>query len=173
MPQMGVDSLKSNLTNPARTYLWEVIVPVPIGNGDSTTYTVRAQSTEIPSRGNGTIKVPYKQTAGIVFAGKLEYDQTWTVTFIEGEDKKVFDAVQSWQQNIVNNVTGIGLGDPLYKTDVYLTTISVGGTAFMKLKLRGAWIQKVDKVSVDYAGGGDGTIRYPVTFAFDSWEEVA
>jgi len=171
MPQMGLDSLKSNLTNPARTYLWEVLVPVPIGNGDSTTYTVRDQSTEIPGRQNPQIKIPYKQTAGIAVAGKLQYDQTWMVTFIEGEDKKVFDAIQSWQQDIVNNVTGIGVGDPLYKTDVYLTTITTAGNTYMKIKLRGAWIQNVGKIGVSYEAG-EGTVKYPVTFSFDTWEDA-
>jgi len=115
MPLMGLDSLKSNLTNPARTYLWEVLIPVPIGDGDVTTYTVRAQSAEIPGRSNGEITIPFKQTAGIKVAGKLKYDQSWAITFIEGEDKKVLDAVSSWQQKIVHNVTGIGVGDPFYK----------------------------------------------------------
>ena len=27
MTQMGVTNLKSNLTNPARVYLWEVLIP--------------------------------------------------------------------------------------------------------------------------------------------------
>jgi len=172
MPQMGIDSLKTNLTNPARPYLWEVVVPVPIGGGDSTTYTLRAQSTEIPGRSNPQIKIPFKQTAGIAIAGKLAYDQTWSVTFIEGEDKKVFDAIQGWQQSIVNNSTGIGIGDPFYKTDVYLTTITVAGDIYMKIKLKGAWVQNIGKVAVDYAGG-DGTIKYPVTFSFDNWEDVS
>ena len=70
MALMGLDSLKSNLTNPARTYLWEVVIPVPIGNGDTDTYTVRAQTTEIPARSNGEITIPFKQTAGIKVAGK-------------------------------------------------------------------------------------------------------
>jgi len=170
MPLMGLDSLKSNLTNPARTYLWEVLIPVPIGDGDVETYTVRAQSTEIPGRSNGEIVIPWKQTAGIKVAGKLKYDQSWQVTFIEGEDKKVLDAVSSWQQAIVNNITGIGVGDPFYKSDVYLTTITTAGATYMKIKLRGSWVQNVGKVALSYAN--DGTITYPVTFAFDTWEEV-
>lgn len=171
MPLMGLDSLKSNLTNPARTYLWEVLVPVPLGNGDSDTYTVRAQSAEIPGRSNGEIVIPFKQTAGIKVAGKLKYDQQFAVTFIEGEDKKVFDAIQSWQQLIVNNVTGIGVGDPLYKSDVYLTLITTAGATYQKIKLRGAWVQNIGKVALSY--GADTTVSYGVTFAFDTWEEVA
>ena len=171
MANMGVDNLKNNLTNPARTYLWEVLVPVPKGDGDSDTYTIRAQSAEIPGRSNGEILIPFKQTAGIKVAGKLKYDQQWAVTFIEGEDKKVFDAIQSWQQLLVNNVTGIGVGDPFYKSDVYLTTITTAGAVYMKIKLRGAWVQNIGKVALSYAN--DGTVSYGVTFAFDTWEEVA
>ena len=104
MALMGQDSLKANLTNPARSYLWDVLVPVPVGDGDSTTYQVRAQSTQIPGRKNESIAIPYKQTAGVVVAGKLSYDHTWTCEFIEGEDKKVFDAVYSWQQKIVHDI---------------------------------------------------------------------
>ena len=170
MANMGIDSLKTNLTNPARTFLWEVLVPVPIGDGESLTYTLRAQSSEIPSRGNTPINIPFKQTAGVVVAGKLEYDHTWSVTFIEGEDRKVFDAIQSWQQKIVDNVSGVGLGDPLYKADIYLTSITTAGSIFMKIKLKGAWVQKVDKVALSY-DAGDGTVKYPVTFGFDSWTE--
>jgi len=172
MPNMGLDSLKTNLTNPARAYLWEVLVPVPVGGGESETYTIRAQSAEIPGRSNLQIKVPYKQTAGVAVAGKLVYDQQWMVTFIEGEDKKVFTALQGWQQLIVGNITGQGSGEPAYKTDVYLTTIKVDGTVFMKIKLRGAWVQSVGKVALNYAAG-DATVQYPVTFSFDTWEEVA
>ena len=40
---------------------------------------------------NNPIDIPYKQTAGIEVAGKLKYDHTWTCTFVEGEDKKVFE----------------------------------------------------------------------------------
>jgi len=170
MPNMGIDSLKANLTNPARTYLWEVLVPVPIGDGDSEIFTIRAQSSEIPSRSYGEIQIQYKQTPGIKVAGKLQYDQSWSCTFVEGEDKKVFDALQSWQQQVVDNKAGTGAGDPNYKADVYITTIKTDGDIYMKLKLKGAWVQEVAKVSLDYSN--NETIKYNVTFAFDRWEDA-
>jgi hypothetical protein len=172
MANMGVDSLKNNLTNPARTYLWDVLIPVPVGNGDSTTYQIRAQSSEIPTRSNKPIDIPYKQTAGIMVAGKLNYgDHSWTCTFIEGEDKKVWDAIFSWQQLIVDNVAGIGVGDPLYKTDAYITLLKVTGDTFMKLKMKGAWISNIDKTPLSYAT--EETIKYAVTFTYDSVEDAS
>jgi hypothetical protein len=172
MGNMGVDNLKNHLTNAARVFLWDVLIPVPIGDGDSVTYQIRAQSSEIPARGNEVITIPYKATAGIRVAGKLNYGgNTWECTFIEGEDKKVFDAIFSWQQKIVDNVAGIGVGDPLYKTDVYITLQKVSGETFMKLKMKGAWIQNMGKTALQY--GTDETIKYSVTFCFDSVEDAS
>ena len=90
--EFSYDVLKNNLTNPQRTYLWEVLIPKPVGGGSSETFAVRAQSTEIPGASFATINIPYKQTAGVVFAGKLQYDHKWNATFIEGEDHIVYDA---------------------------------------------------------------------------------
>ena len=167
---IGVDTLKGNLTNPARTFMWDVLIPVPIGTGQSTTYQIRAQSSNIPGRSNDSIAIPYKQTAGIQVAGKLVFPHTWTCTFIEGEDKLVFDAIHSWQQNIVNDVFGVGVGDPLYKTDVYITLLTTAGKMFMKIKIKGAWVQNVGDVALAYAD--NETIKYNVTFEYDSWEDA-
>jgi hypothetical protein len=169
MANMGTDSLKSNLTNPARTYLWEVVIPVPIGGGDSTTLTLRARSASIPARENDPIEIPYKQTAGFVVAGKLKYTHSWAVDFMEGEDKKVFDALRQWQQNIVNDEFGVGVGDPLYKADVYLTALTTAGEIWLKIRLKSAWIQSVGAVNLTQEA--NTLIIYPVTFAFDSWIE--
>jgi hypothetical protein len=171
MAEMGIDSLKGNLSNPARSYLWDVVIPVPIGGGESTTYQMRAMSAEIPSRSNDPITIPYKQTAGFVVAGKLKYTHEWSCEFREGEDKKVFDALRGWQQNIVNDAFGVGIGDPLYKTDIYITTLKTDGSIWMKLKLKGCWVSSVDAVTLSYAD--DGLITYKVKFAFDSWTEAA
>ena len=43
MAEMGLDTFKANLTSPARGYIWEVMIPVPIGGGDSTAVTLRAR----------------------------------------------------------------------------------------------------------------------------------
>ena len=167
---MGIDSLKGNLTNPARTYLWQVIIPVPI-KGGSTTYQLRAQSSQIPGRSNEEITIPYLQTAGIVVAGKLSYPHKWQCTFIEGEEKLIFDAIHDWQQAIVDDVFGVGVGDPSYKTDVYITLLTTQGDTFMALKIKGAWIQNNADVGLTYASG-DGTVKYAVTFTYDSWEDA-
>lgn len=166
----SVNVLKNNLTNPQRIYMWEVLIPTPVGGGQSETFSVRARSAEIPGSSFGTINIPYKQTAGIVVAGKLQYDHKWECVLIEGEDHAVYDALYEWQQQIVNNLTGIGVGDPLYKTDMYIILQDTTGETGMKIKLKGAYIEAIGKVGLDYEN--EGIVKYPVTFAFDSFEKV-
>jgi len=168
---IGIDSLKGNLTNPARTFMWDVLIPVPVGSGSSTTYQIRAQSSSIPGRSNAAIAIPYKQTAGVMVAGKLEFPHTWQCTFIEGEDKKVFDAIHSWQQNIVNDAFGVGTGDPFYKTDVYISLLTTTGDTFMKIKIKGAWVQQIQDLALAYSD--NETVKYTVTFEYDSWEDAS
>lgn len=164
----SVDSLKSNLTNPQRTYLFDVLIPVPIGGGDSTTLQIRAESSEIPSVGNDPIDIPYKATAGISVAGKKKYDHMWACTFREGEDHKVYDAMYAWSQQITHDVLGTGVGDPFYKTDAYISLLNVDGTTGMSLKLKGCWVSDIGKVPMTYTD--NNIVKYPVTFRFDSFE---
>jgi len=170
MANFGTDSLKANLTNPQREYLWEVLIPTPVGDGNTETFQVRAQSSQVPGRRNPKILIPYKQTGGVAVAGKLTYDHTWECTFIEGEDKKVYDALYSWQQSIVNDIAGVGVGDPLYKADMYITLQTTAGGDSLQLKLKGAWVEAVGPVALTYAG--TDTVKYSVTFAFDRTEKM-
>lgn len=168
MANMDINALKNNLGAPARDYLWEIIVPTPLGGGEVETFQLRAQSAEIPSREQGAIPIAFKQTAGIMVPGKLSYTHTWACTFIEGEDKKVWEAMYGWQQLIVHNVSGTSVGDAGLKTDMYLTTLKTDGTIAMKIKLRGCYVKTVGAVKLSY--GSEGIINYDVTFSFDSVE---
>lgn len=170
MANFGVDSLRANLNTPSRTFLWDVLIPIPIGNGDFSTYQIRAQSTQIPTVSAGTIEIPYKQTAGIIVSGKKKYDHTWACTFLEAEDHLTYDALYSWSQQIVHDVAGIGVGDPLYKTDIYIQLQNVDGTSGMKLKLKGAWLQTIGTVDLNYED--QNVVKYPATFQFDRFEQV-
>lgn len=172
MANMNVNSLKANLTNPARGYLWEVVFPTIIGGaGDTDTLLLRATSTVKPGRGVGEIKVPFKQTAGIKYPGKLTFPQTWKCTFIEGTDRKIFDAIHAWQQKIVNDTDGTGSVAADLKTDILLNLIDNEGTVFEKVKLIGCYIQDVPDVALDMAT--EDVIKYDVTFSYDSWTSSA
>jgi len=168
--KMSVNNLKANLTNPARTYLWDVVIANPIGGGDTETLMLRAQSTSIPGRSQGQIAVPYKQSAGIEFPGKLAYDHTWDVTFVEGEDRKIFDSIYAWLQNVVHDVDNVGLGDPGVKSDILLQLITTKGEEWMRIKLIGCYPLRVGSVDMSY--NNESIVNFSVTWSFDSWVRV-
>jgi len=169
-PKMGLDSLKGNLTNPQRTYNWEVKLLDVVGGGNTEMLLLRAQSTSLPGKSFGQIKIPYKQTSGFVVPGKLNFGQTWSCTFIEGEDKKVFDALHAWNQAIVNDTTGISIGDEQVKRDLYLTMISTKGEDTLVMKLIGCFPQNVSDVSLSY--DNEDAVKFEVTWSYDLWQEA-
>jgi hypothetical protein len=173
MAQMGIDSLKANLSNPARTYLWDVIIPTPIGIGSADNLMLRCQSSQLPGRSTEKIDVNYKQTGGVRFHGRLRFpgDGTWALTFIEGEDRAMFDAFYSWCQKQVDARIGTGEEDPNTKTDVLLSLITTKGDEWLRLKLLGAWVQDIANVDLSYADSR--VIEFTVTMAYDYWEQVS
>ena len=170
MANMSADNLKQNLSNPAKTYLWEVVFSNPIGGGDAEALELRCQSTSVPGRGVGEILVPYKNTPGIKYPGKPTVPHTWACVFIEGTDGKIFEALNAWNQAINDIRTGIGGADPLIKADIYLRLLDPPGTVFQKIKLVGCYIQDIPDTPVAYED--EANIMYSVTFSYDYWEKI-
>jgi len=169
MSNMGVDSLKNNLSNPARTYLWEVMFSNPIGGGDADALMLRCQTTNIPGRSLGEILVPFKQSAGIKFPGKYTVTHTWACSFIEGVDAKVFNAVYAWKQAIVHDKLNVGGPDVIIKANIYLRLLDTKGSVYQKIKMVGCYPQELEEVPLAYED--EKVIMYPVTFSFDHWEK--
>jgi hypothetical protein len=167
---MSNATLKSNITNPARVYLWNVIIAQPVGGGDTTTLMLRCLTSELPGRSFGTIEVPYKQGPNLQYSGKLKYDHTLACTFIESEDNKTFQAFYNWCQSTIHDVTNIGAGDTDIKTDISLQLITTKDEEYMQIKLKGCWVQSMGKLSLDYST--EGVVMLPITFRFDTWEKV-
>ena len=173
MARMGVDNLKSNLSNVARVYLWEVLFPNIIGGGaDTETLLLRAQSTNLPARDTGSIVVPYKQTGGVAYPGKVSFgDHQWEVTFIEGEDKAVFEAFYKWVEKVVSARDGVGNPVPEVKVDVQLNLLNTKGEQFLGIRLIGCWIKTIGRTELSYER--DEPLRFTVTLVYDWWEEVS
>lgn len=169
MDKMSVGNLRANLSNPARDYLFDVIIPNPVGGGDAETLLLRAQSASLPGRGVGVIKVPYKQSAGINYHGKLQYGQSWTVTFVEGEDRRVFDILHAWNQNIIHDVANVGIGDVFISQDIIFKCITTKGEEWNYITLKNAFPSNVSDVPMSY--NNQDIVHYSVTFTYDSWEK--
>lgn len=170
MAEMGLDTFKANLSNPARVYLWEMLIINPVGGGDGDVLSIRCRSTSVPGKSFGNIDIPFKQTAGIRVHGKETYSHEITLEFIEGEDRKVFDAIHAWHQQTIHNRTGKGLSDDELKRDMVLNLVKTSGEDWMNLKLMGCYPQAVPDVPLNYET--EGEFRYSVTFAYDRWEQM-
>lgn len=169
MAEMGIESLKANLTNPARTFLWEVRIPAAIGGGDLTTLMLRCQTSSIPERAFEEILVPFKQTAGIKYHGRATYPHTWELNFVESEDKKTFQSFYNWCQKQIHDVDGVGDADIAIKTDMYLALLNTKGEDTLQIKLVGCYIQTMGAVALDYAG--NEVVRFAITISYDRWEQ--
>jgi len=164
---MSADSLKNNITNPARVYLWEVIIPTP-PKGDTQTYLLRAQSTSQPGRSFGKIHVPFKQSGGVEFPGKLTYSHEWSVTFIEGEDRALLVAMNAWMNRVIHERYMIGY--PNFKTDLYLHLINTDGSVAKKIKMIGCFPMELQEVEMDY--NSETEMKFTSKFSYDRWELV-
>ena len=171
MSRMGADNLGANITNLARKYLWEVMFANPIGGGDAEALMLRAQSTAIPGSSFGAILIPFKQSPGIKFPGKLTMPHTWTTTFVEGTDKKVFDAIYAWKQLVVHDRLNVGGPDIIIKSDIYLNLLSQAGVTTSRFKLVGCYPELMDDTPLSY--DEETGLMYTVTFSYDRWERIA
>lgn len=167
MPEMGVNSLKNNLNNPARSYLWEVLFPNPDG-GDTDTLLLRCRSTSIPGVSVGSILLPYKQTGGVKYPGKKTYSHTWACTFVEGEDRAMWNAFYEMAQAVVDDETGLGSFG--IKKNIYLHLIDTDGTVSLRIKLVGAYVESQDDVAISY--DDDAVILISITFSYDYWTKA-
>lgn len=167
---MGVEKLRANLGNLARDYNFDVIFPAPKGGGDTESLMVRCQTASIPGIEIGEIVVPFKQTAGAKYPGKVKSFGAWKLNFIEGEDRKMFDEFYTWIKSIVDPKTGIGNPKTSIVTDPILSLITTEGEEYNKLVLRGAWISQLGEVTLDWAS--EKAIMIPVSISYDYWESL-
>lgn len=170
MAKMSAEDFKNNLNNPARLYLWEVMFTNPIGGGDAEALELRCQTTAIPGRSVGEILIPFKATAGVKVPGKLSMSHSWPTTFVESTDKKVFAALQAWNQTIINARTGIGGPDTLIKANIYLRLLDAAGTVYQKIRMVGCYPQNVADTPLSFET--EGVVMYSVGFSYDFWDEA-
>lgn len=171
MPKMNLDALKTNLTNPQRTFMWEFEIPAPKGTGSSDVWVLRAQSIMEPGRSFEPINIPYKGTGGLRVPGKEAYTHEITVRVIEGEDADTYKAIQSWMKLIRDNVSGVGEADPDLKTDAVVRLLTTKGEVSKQVKIVGMYPQAKPDVTLNY--DENAVEAYDVTFAYDRWEEMS
>ncbi len=171
MSIMNSDSLKYNISNPAKAYLWEFVMPNPRGDGDTDTLRLRCQSAQLPERSFEVIHIDYMQTGGFNVPGRERFPGVITLEFVEGEDSAVWDAFYSWCELCVGSYDGVGVADPELKSDFYLNLLTkTDGTTYNKVKFIGGWVSKLNSVDLGYEQNKNIVLRVDLTY--DRWEKV-
>lgn len=168
---MTADSLKYNLSNPQKVFWWDCNFVSPVGGGDGEVLELRCQSTEIPGRGVDSITIPYKGTPGFKVPGRRTTPQRWTVTFVEGTDKRVYEAIYAWEQAISHDRLGTGLSDVLIKADLYVRLHDALGVTTTRIRLKGCYPE--DRPTVPLPYGESRLVYYTVNFSYDDWEDAS
>ena len=163
----SVEVLKAALTSPARSFLWDVIFPSPFGGGNSELLMVRAQTTSIPEVKIGQIKVPYRQTGGVAYHGKLQYGQSWDVEFVEGEDAEMFSEFCRGLAVAVDPATGLGTPDNRVKGPVVMQLDATDDVPYKQIQLIGCWVMAVGQIPLAMASDKEITVK--ATLSFDYW----
>jgi len=117
----------------------------------------------------GSILIPYKQSAGIKYPGKLTYSHTWDCAFIEGEDAAIFSDLYAWLQRLVDDYDNTGDDDINVKTDIYLKMVSRDNSNTLTIRLVGCYPESIADIALAY--DSEGNVVLPVTWSFDHWEK--
>ena len=167
------------VADPQRNYQFEVdFVSLPSGVTGATIedLKLRATSCVIPSRGNGTLSVPFYQMKAD-FPGKPTFgDNKFSISFNEFEDKKVAKFLYSWQEKIFSSkVTGASTAAS--KLDLIFPTVICQLLNFKgqpitgltnKVSFKNVWVENVDEVALNWTE--EAAVQIKATFHFDWWE---
>ena len=159
-----IEEFKTSIGNPARTYIWEIVVP---GLAIS---TFRAQSTEYPSAGSTDVELWY-QGQKVLFAGAAEYSYNWACVLAEDDEGLVYKELYKWRQDCWKQEAATQVVPSAYKKDILIKCLkSTDGSPWLQARLHGAYPKTVDVVALDRSANTDAW-KWSVTFNFDWWEK--
>ena len=166
----------------AKVYNWEMVFPdinkVAPSFTDAEDFIIRTRNATIPSKGNEKIQTDFMGMKAF-FAGKPVFSNTITLLAEEFEDLMISKGMYEWNENVFSTDSrSVASGSSLKKKKVggyaingFLKLYSQDGTELEKQwKLYNVFPESVDDVSLDYAGSD--SIKYSMTFSFDTWELV-
>lgn len=163
---LSIEAIKANLSDPLRTYMWELFIPNMPGGGDVEAVRLRCVTAELPNVASEPITVDWRAMRFRI-AGKLNFSHTITLSFLESSDIRLLVALYSWRKLIIDPETGAGNSPKDYKTDSYLSLLNMAGTAVLTVKLIGCYPEDVQAVALDMAT--NEIIKQPLVLSYDRW----
>ena len=163
---LGLNEIKG-LADPFKNFNYEFIIPNMPGGGDGEILKISAVTVSIPGFMTEPIEETFPGGHMIKHAGKGTYNREIAVEFREGQDLAIFTALNGWYDLIWNRETGAQTVADSYKTEAILHMLDSAKETVRTVRMRGVFIQSVDDLSMDSAGG-EG-VRISANFSYDDW----
>lgn len=167
---LSIESIKSSLADPLRTYMWEMYIPNLPGGGDIEAVRMRCVAAALPNVASEPIVVDWRAMR-FKIAGKLNYSHTITLNFLESADRRVLVALYAWRTLVTNPEDGTGNSPRDYKTDVYLSMLNMAGEEALRVQLMGCYPEEMQEVPLDYST--NEIIKQPLVLSYDRWIYVS
>jgi hypothetical protein len=160
---MHIADFTAILGNPAKPFMWEVLIPaLPINS-------IQAQSTQFPNSGSTDIDL-FHMGQIAKFPGTVEYDHVWPCTIVESESGVVFNSIFEWKQLVFDQSTGIQADVAAFKRNIVLSCLTSANTVWAKCILKGAYPKSIDAVELDKSANTEA-YKWVVQFNYDYWEK--
>lgn len=160
---LNIEEFKGAIGSPARSFIFDVMIPrIP-----SATY--RAQTAQIPSEGSTDMELFY-QGHPVKFHGTVEYEHTWTATFVESENGEFIRGLSAWRQSIYDAETGNSGVPADYKDNIVIKVLRSGdGRPWLTGTLYGAYPKQIEAMDLDRSANTE-TVKWSISFNFDTWK---
>ena len=157
------------LATPAKQYLWEFIIPqVPAAAGAvAEALSFRARVAAWPARGVTTALTNFKGHK-IKHPSKNNFTQTMPVTFQEGMDGVVIQALRNWFNAWLDEKSGSGQGESTVLTDAFVRILNHDESVVLQGHFYGFFVENMPEVPLSYEA--DGLLQVPATFGFSYWD---
>jgi hypothetical protein len=161
---MHIQDFTAIVGNPAKQFLWEVIIPaLPFS-------AIKAQSTQFPGVGSTDIEL-WHMGQSAKFVGTVEYEHTWNCSIVESESGDVFNAMYAWKQLCFDQKTGSMQDVAAYKRDITIKALTSAGNAWATIKLKGAYPKSIDTVEMDKSANTE-SFKFQLQFNYDYWHKA-
>ena len=166
MPEL---STIAGIVEPLRTYNWEVqVVRSPSGVNLPDNLRFRARSCSVPGKSFDTIEVQYKWMTWRVH-GRESSDKTVEITFWEGVDMAVYNALDNWRKAVGDWLTGRQKTKAEVSGDIQIQLQDSQERSIKTFVLKNAYLQDLAAIELSYDTSAVVEVR--ATFVFDWIEE--
>ncbi len=159
----------AGIVEPLRAYNWRVqITRAPAGVGLNEGLQFRARTTRVPEKSFDTIEIPYRWYRWFV-QGREAMDKTVELTFWEGVDAAVYNALDAWRKAVADWSTGMQGRKSDVTGEVQLQLLDGQDNVVKTFTLKNAMLVALEAIELTYEDSR--TVDITARFVYDWIEE--